>query len=167
LIRPVADNAVDMTPNDLSRIRIARGFTLLELILVLVITAILSVAVGPRLMDNTSLSARGFADQVQASLRYAQKTAIAQRRFVCVDYALDRIMLTQNTVEACPGNTLASPDGAAQYVTPAPSGITFSVLPDAFHFDALGRPLPNNRHLILVSGVADSITVEAETGYVH
>ncbi|MFT5531932.1 MAG: MSHA pilin protein MshC [Burkholderiaceae bacterium] len=156
-----------MTPHDLSRIRVARGFTLLELILVLVITAILSVTVGPRLMDNAPLSARGFADQVQASLRYAQKTAIAQHRFVCVDYAADRVRLTQNTVAACPGNALASPDGAAEYVMQAPPGIVFSALPTAFYFDALGRPLPNNRHLILVSGVAEGITVEAETGYVH
>lgn len=147
----------------------SRGFTLLELILVLVITGILAVAVGPRMMDSGIVSARGFSDQVQASLRYAQKTAIAQHRIVCVDYAIDRIVLTQTAsmLAACPGDALASPDGESSYAISAPSGVVFATLPSSLRFDALGRPSPNTRHAILVSGVADGITVEAETGYVH
>jgi MSHA pilin protein MshC len=154
---------------NLMRTDLSRGFTLLELILVLVITGILAVAVGPRMMDSRILSARGFSDQVQASLRYAQKTAIAQHRTVCVDYAIDRIVLTQtqSTSAACPGDALASPDGAPGYAIAAPSGVLFAVLPTSLYFDALGRPTPNMRHTILVSGVADGIIVEAETGYVH
>ncbi|MEB0134700.1 prepilin-type N-terminal cleavage/methylation domain-containing protein [Actimicrobium sp. CCC2.4] len=167
MIRPVADKTTDRMVAGLMNTGHSRGFTLLELILVLVITGILSAVVGPRLMDNTSLSARGFADQVLASLRYAQKTAIAQHRTVCVDYAIDRIILTQTTLAVCPGDALASPDGKSDYAVVAPSGIEFSVLPGALRFDALGRPAPNIGHSIQVSGVADGITVEAETGYAH
>ena len=52
------------------------GFTLIELIMVMVIVGILAVFVVPRFFDANVFQSRGFADQVQATLRYAQKEAI-------------------------------------------------------------------------------------------
>ena len=58
----------------------ARGFTLIELIVVLILVGIMAFAVLPRFSGLTAFSARGHADQVEAYLRFAQKTAIASRR---------------------------------------------------------------------------------------
>lgn len=135
--------------------------------MVMIITGVMAAVVAPRLMDNSDIQARGFADQVQASLRYAQKTAIAQRRFVCVAFTSSSITLTVNAAAVCPGGSLASPDGKPAYVVTAPSGITFSTTPTDFSFDALGRPGPNVQQTINIVGAASAITVEAETGYVH
>ena len=53
------------------------GFTLIELITCMVILGILAATVGPRLLDNRAVHARGFADDLANSLRYAQRIAIA------------------------------------------------------------------------------------------
>ncbi|MGV8893980.1 MAG: pilus assembly FimT family protein [Burkholderiaceae bacterium] len=147
--------------------RASHGFTLVELIMVMIITGIMAAVVAPKLMDNSDIQARGFADQVKASLRYAQKTAVAQRRFVCAAFTSSSITLTINAAAACPGATLASPSGELTYVVTAPSRITFSSTPADFSFDGLGRPSPNTQQTIHIGGIASTITVERETGYVH
>ncbi len=143
------------------------GFTLVELIMTMVIVGILGAVVAPRLLSTNVFQSRGFADQVQASLRYAQKEAIAQHRYVCVAFASNSITLTINTTPVCPGVNLASPSGGASYSVPAPAGIAFSPTPTGFYFDALGKPSFAANKTITVSGAPNNIVVETETGYVH
>lgn len=143
------------------------GFTLIELVLILVLVGIVAITALPRFANRTVFESRGFADQVQASLRYAQKIAIAQRRFVCVAFVNGppaNVTLTIGATTAC-GNNLSSPDGSASYSINAPAGIGFSGAPVNFRFDALGRPSAGQT--IAISGAPSSIVVEAETGYVH
>lgn len=137
------------------------GFTLVELVMTLVIVAVLAVAVAPRFYDTDVFQSRGFADQVQATLRYAQKVAIAQRRYVCATFSSNQIALTIGVTSAC-GAALNLPAGGANYID-APSGVTISPVPADFYFDSLGKPS------VGTSGVIGTITitVEAETGYVH
>ncbi|MEO6975343.1 MAG: hypothetical protein ABI144_05620, partial [Gallionella sp.] len=96
---------------------------------------------------------------------YAQKEAIAQHRFVCAAFNTNSITLTIGATAAC-GTSLASPTGGA-YVITAPSGITFAAVPSSFSFNALGQPTPNAKQIISINGSSNSITIEAETGYVH
>lgn len=143
------------------------GFTMVELIMTMVIIGIIAAIAAPRFFDNDVFQSRGFADQVQASLRYAQKVAIAQHRFVCAAFASGSITLTINTTASCPGGSLASPTGDASYVINAPSGITFSSTPTDFYFDALGKPSFASSQSISIVGATNPITIEVETGYVH
>jgi MSHA pilin protein MshC len=143
------------------------GFTLVELIMTMIIVGILGAVVAPRLLSTNVFQSRGFADQVQASLRYAQKEAIAQHRYVCVAFSSNSITLTINTTPVCPGGNLASPSGGTTYSVPAPTGITFSPTPTGFYFDALGKPSFPTSQTIIVSGAPNNIVVETETGYVH
>jgi MSHA pilin protein MshC len=153
---------------------IQRGFTLVELIMVMVIVGILAAVAAPRFFDANVFQSRGFADQVQASLRYAQKEAIAQRRNVCVTFAMPappalnsitlRIASLSGAASACDTN-LTAPTGGA-YVIYAPPGIAFGALPTAFNFDALGAPT-NAPQTINITGASNGITIEAGTGYVH
>jgi MSHA pilin protein MshC len=149
------------------------GFTLAEMIAVIVIVGILSVAVLPRFFDRNTFESRGFYDQALSGLRYAQKTAIAQHRFVCVTFSPGSITLTYDPVSpsathgaaACNSN-LTSPAGQTPYVITAPNGVTLSGYAN-FNFDALGRPSPNAKQTISVLGQTAAIIIEAETGYVH
>lgn len=140
---------------------------MVELIMTMTIIGILAAVVAPRFFDNNVFQSRGFADQVQATLRYAQKTAIAQRRFVCVAFSANSVTLTINAAASCPGGSLASPSGDATYSITAPSNVAFSPTPAGFYFDALGKPSFANKQTITVNNAPNSIVVETETGYVH
>jgi MSHA pilin protein MshC len=60
------------------------GFTLVEMVSVLVIFALLAVLVLPRFVERQAFDVRIFSDQAQSMLRHAQKIAIAQNRDVHV-----------------------------------------------------------------------------------
>ncbi len=146
-----------------------RGFTLVELITIIIIIGIIGVAAIPRFVDRGTFDSQGFHDQVISTLRYAQKAAISQRRFVCVVIANNAVTLTYDatppgaghTVASCPGSPLANP---ATGVAPVSTSTGVTVTAATFNFDALGRP--SAPQSITVNGNAP-ITVEAETGYVH
>jgi len=70
-------------------------------------------------------------------LSFAQKVAIAQRRFVCVTIAGNSLSLATGTAATC-GTPLASPSGGGNYVIDAQAGVT--VTDASFHFKALGSP---------------------------
>lgn len=143
----------------------ARGFTLVEMVMVIVIVGILSIVVLPRLFSSTTFQSRGLTDQVQASLRYAQKVAIAQHRYVCVVFVGNNLSMSIGSTSTC-GAPLASLTGGGNYLASAPSGIAITASPSAFSFNALGQP--SSAATISVTGdMTRTITVEAETGYVH
>lgn len=155
-----------------------RAFTLIELVAVLVIVGVLAVVAIPRFFDRATFDERAFYDQVLSAIRYAQKTAIAQHRIVCVNFpANNQLVLTYGNDTNC-GNALANPSGQA-YLQDI-KGIVFSPLPTRFSFDCLGRPrngvaVGQCTDLIGVSTANQTvkvqnmpvITIERETGYVH
>lgn len=65
--------------------RRSRGFTLVELVTIMIIVGILAVFAIPR-MDTAGYHAAQFHDQTVAALRFAQKTAVSHRRLVCVSF---------------------------------------------------------------------------------
>lgn len=149
------------------------GFTLVELITIIVILGILAVAAAPRFFDHNVFDGRGFYDQVISTLRYAQKAAIAQRRFVCVEFTANTVKLTYDpiapstihTAATCPGTDLTDPAGQTPYIlTSTNASVTLAGYTN-FSFNALGRP--DSPQDITVNSYATHIFVEQETGYVH
>ena len=57
-----------------------KGFTLIELIMVMVIAGILAVAVIPHFSGVSSISLDGAAEMIVADIRYAQQLAMAEHR---------------------------------------------------------------------------------------
>ena len=150
------------------------GFTLIELIMVIIMLGILSVFAAPRIFSSDGLNARGFHDETLAFLRYAQKSAIAQRRTVCVAFtstsATLSIASTAATVSCDTG--LRGPRGDSPGTISAKTGTAYSTMPMDFNFDGLGQPVNGvgilaDVQTIQVNNAANTIMVEAVTGYVH
>jgi MSHA pilin protein MshC len=151
-----------------------RGFTLIELIMVMVLLGILAAYAAPRIFNRADFDARGMEDMTMAYLRFAQKTAIAQRRTVCLTLTTSGISMqvstAANTYGCASATALNGPDGKSALSV---SGAAYSTVPSSFSFDGLGQPVNSSgvaltsAQTFVVSGGGRTITVEAGTGYVH
>jgi MSHA pilin protein MshC len=145
------------------------GFTLVELVLVIVIVSILSAFVMTRFSGGFA-STRGFYDELITQVSYARKAAVAQRRAVFVRIDGAQSELCYNGAGACAG--VASPTGQTPFTVAPRSGVTATAV--TFQFDGLGRyrtsagALATAPLTITVSGEGTlSFTVEHDTGYVR
>jgi len=59
------------------------GFTMIELVTVMVLIGILAAIGIPRMMGSDSTGTLVFGEEVVSAVRHAHKTAIARRRLVC------------------------------------------------------------------------------------
>lgn len=148
-----------------------RGFTLVELIMVLLLVGILAVVAIPRIFDSRAFEARGFHDATMSALRLAQKSAIAKRRTTCVAFTSTSVSLTLRSAandSACSFGIATGEVGLESadtpYVVSAPPGTSFSAVPANLSFSGLGRA--SGGSVIGIVG-EPNIVVEAETGYVH
>ena len=134
----------------------------MELIVILVIVGILAVTAIPRFFDSKIFESRGFHDETQSLLRYAQKAAVAQRRTVCVAVSATGVALTiSNTA---PPSVTCGP--ALALPTPPHGGTGLSPAPSSFKFLASGGTDQVVNVALTVSG-SSGITVDAVTGYVY
>jgi MSHA pilin protein MshC len=170
-----------------------QGFTLVELIAVIIVVGILGAVAAGRFLGRSSFDSVAYADQAAALLRYAQKVAVAQNRNVYVRVDAAGIALCYQS--ACgAGNRVLAPgtgnSGSAATVAACANDATWAceappaqvrVTPVAsFYFDALGKPfaaadiaptpVSTFAKLDVVVRASESvrtISVEMETGYVH
>ena len=147
------------------------GFTMIELIVIMIIVGIMAVVALPRMNSLSSFDARGFADQTEAYLRFAQKSALAQRRSVYVSIAgtasAPTMCVTSTYFAACPVScsglaTLALP-GQFRAATSSTLGAT-----TAFCFNTSGAPSASQSIKIYNNGNLErTVAVEAVTGSVY
>ena len=160
------------------------GFTLVELIMVIVLLGVLAVFAAPRFFNSNEFNAYGFKDETLTLLRYAQKTAVAQRRTVCVDFISEPASATLSIASLAGSRTcdlsLIGPNkncfdalsGLSGCVNARPGVSYSSVGPANINFDGLGRPIGAASTLTIQVAlygmpISQVVFVEPETGYVH
>lgn len=147
------------------------GFTLTELVVIIVVVAVLAAIAVPRWIGKSGFEDRGLRDETAAALRYVQKSAIAARRLVCVDFTANGLTATVATsfaaTDCSGGAALARPGGGTLSIA-GTGGATYSAQPGAtLTFSPLGRPSLGTTIAVQNLPPALDITVEPETGYVH
>jgi MSHA pilin protein MshC len=158
--------------------RTARGFTLTEIVVTMIILGILAVALLPNLTGVNVVQQRADYDKLTFAVQYARKAAIARRRYACVALSATSATLT---IDANPPESTATPfGGTCPFATalPLPAAdtacsstnqtclktISMSAAPTSFQFDPLGRA--STPVTITISGFP-SLKVESDTGLVH
>jgi MSHA pilin protein MshC len=155
----------------------AAGFTMIELIVVIILVGILGAIGASRFFDNTVFENRAYADQAKTIIRYAQKLAIAQNRFMYVRSDGNSFAVC-STPTCDTGTLIPAPSGSnsgsaatrnfCQQNTTwmcegRPTNVVLSVKGGArpelgasgyFYFDALGRPY----NKISATGVVSLLT---------
>ena len=115
--------------------RRARGFTLPELIVVILLTSVLAAVALPKMTGATSFRDDAWRDQVVAALHHAHKTAIGHRRLVCASVTGGAVTLSiasANPASACnvalagvDGNAAAALNGGSATTTQTPAGTLY------------------------------------------
>jgi MSHA pilin protein MshC len=149
----------------------AAGFTIVELVVVMIIVAALAAVGIPRLVGDKSSDATVFGDQVVSGLRRAQKVAMGHRRVVAATVGPKAVVLR---VSGNGGTPLAL-NGVADddYAT---SDSVLTVTTATLYFQPDGRvtrdpagATPWTGDIVIGDGTTSfrTINVQGTTGYVE
>ena len=159
----------------------ASGFTMVELVVVMIVIGVLAAIGIPRLMGDKNMEAAVFGDQVVSGLRRAQKIAAGHRRVVCASVGAKAVTLRLNAcgnaglaLTGLADDEYATTDSALAAVPVAPVGAMLFFQPDGrVTTDSAGTTPVGNGSIAItatVDGQANTvrtIRVEGTTGYVE
>ncbi|WP_239059026.1 prepilin-type N-terminal cleavage/methylation domain-containing protein [Colwellia sp. Arc7-D] len=147
------------------------GFSLIELIIVILILGILSVNVVPKFLTSKGFSEYAYRSDVVAKLRLIQTKAMQQ-----TNSSFCHTVLVTATKLGEPDNCTTTPsfsptwqDSATKLQVDSNDNITFSnnFTNNSFSFDSMGRPSCAAPCIITIIG-EQSISVQIESeGYIH
>lgn len=150
-----------------------RGFTLPELIAVLIIVGVLAAVALPKFDAALTLRSDAWHDELVSGLRFAHQTATSHRRLVCATLtggSLSLSIAATNPATSC-DSTLPGPNGGAAYTSTSTSAVTLSPA-GVLYFQPSGRvtsdgagATTSDRTITIVG--SDSVTVIGETGHVE
>jgi len=147
------------------------GYTLPELVMVIVLLGILAAVITPRLFSIQETQARKDAKLLLNYLVFAQELAMTRSTpyGLCLDVAADRYTVNATDCTSA-ANIIPSPEDRVSPLS-VTTGADLTVNPagtTSIFFDYLGRPTPNGVTLTLTAGsYTATIRVEPNTGYIH
>ncbi|MBE7939291.1 MULTISPECIES: prepilin-type N-terminal cleavage/methylation domain-containing protein [Ramlibacter] len=147
------------------------GFTLVELVIVLVLVGILSAYIIALNTNSSALTARSQADKLASDIRHAQSLAMTwsqplQFNISATGYSIRCTSTTagspcNNTPST--GGTVTDPATNAAFQNTLGSGVSFAARPTAFTINTTGIPTVTGNSFQL-SGGGTSFTVTVATG---
>ncbi|MCK9419922.1 MAG: type II secretion system GspH family protein [Nitrospirae bacterium] len=168
-----------------------KGFTLIELVMVLVLIGIIAMFVAPRMVDVAGTKAGAFRDKLRADIRYAQNLAMTRNLRSRVDFStLNQYSVQSSTTSTCSAFPAAiDPAISAAFTVVLNTGdyvgitLTLPAPMNCLEYDSLGRPYDCTGLGLACAGPAllsgmtvtvnanavavDNVTVTAQTGAVN
>jgi len=150
------------------------GFTLFEIVVVILLMAVLAAVVIPKVMDSDEPNLRVETDVLANHLRYAQSMAMGTLTPYGITYSSGSYHLFKgsapNTALGLPGEqdtTVSLPSGMTVTFSTAASTITFNAMGVPCSDTAGTTPLTADAVLTVgLSGDSKTITVTQQTGFI-
>jgi prepilin-type N-terminal cleavage/methylation domain-containing protein len=139
-----------LAPKNFQIVADSRGFTMVELIMVVVLISILAVSFVPKFLDTSAISLAGGAAMAAADIRYTQELAMGTNSVKTI------VFTTSNSYYTVDSRNVDLPSKVT-----ISSGATFT-------FNSLGEPTVGGGNSVTLSAGAETktITVESYTGRV-
>jgi len=159
-----------------------KGFTLTELVMVIILVSIIAVFAAPRLSNVSTTKSGILTDKLRADIRYAQNLAMTQnqRYRVYVNTAPGPTPNGYAVTNDANGNgtwgeaneIAQDPAGGGNLIVVLNSGtyagITVSTPAGGYiEFDSLGRPTAGAGAVLTISPGGSTITITSQTGAVN
>lgn len=156
-----------------------RGFTVIELILVIVVMAVLAAVIGLNLSSLDAIKASGAARRLASDIRFAQQMSVTQQNIHGVAFNVPVVQQYTVYEQNDPNNPARNPQGGndfiVSFVTGEFEGVTIATsFPGGrVGFNSRGEPLdgagspvapPNNTVTLTYQSTAATVTVTPLTG---
>ena len=156
--------------------RNSRGFTLVEITVVVILIGIIAAAVFARSISVDQINIVGEVDKIRNHIRYAQSMAMKRNEVWVISCDATQYWLSDNIITL---NPVALPGATSDRISLADLGVSMNSF--AVYFDPLGIPYhsytdedtnspvtPGNPRNIVISAGSESrtLTVTPQTGWV-
>ena len=139
------------------------GFTMIEIVAVILILGIIAAVVGSRMTDTAAYDLSSQREVVKAHLRLAQSRAMSSGSPWGINFATSTTYyLFQGDGSTTPVQLLGE-DNATVSLTTKNSGLTISSTPQRITFDSYGSP---GTTTVTVTTSGGNITVTKNTGFI-
>ncbi len=139
-----------------------KGFTLVELVTVIVILGVLAVVGASKFASNSTFVESQYHQEIISAFRYAQKIAIASQRDVAIALTANSYSLSYSGL--CSG-IVKHPAGQKAFSETGMGGV-ITTTANTFVYDAEGNITPSAGGTVNI-GSTFTITIESVTGFAH